>query len=166
MMKDRPGKPRTNKTRQNGPQKTTLTKDDLIRMCSELISLRLQGNLTEVVKFFAPDARLRIAGSSTANPLSSVCVGHQQILEKIRTMNVLIEYCDINPQAYVVDEDHFVVRWTGRWRNRGTGPAENLEGVAHVRFRDGLIVDYTNFVDTAMIADMLGWPLRTPDDSQ
>jgi ketosteroid isomerase-like protein len=164
MMKDRPGNPRANKARHMSPEQKVLTKDDLIRKCSELISLRLEGNLTEVVKYFAPDARLRIAGSSTVSPLSSVCVGHQQILEKIRTMNVLIEYCEIEPQAYVVDEDHFVVRWTGRWRNRGTGPAENLEGVAHVRFRDGLIVDYTNFVDTAIIADMLGWPVRTPEE--
>ena len=85
--------------------------------------------------------------------------------EKIRTMNVLIEYCEITPQAYVMDHDHFVVRWTGRWRNRGTGPAEDLEGVAHVRFRDGLIVEYTNFLDTAIIADLLGWPLRQPEKS-
>jgi ketosteroid isomerase-like protein len=164
MMKDRPGNPRANKSRHISPEQKVLTKDEMIRKCSELISLRLEGNLTEVVKFFAPDARLRIAGSSTVNPLSSVCVGHQQILEKIRTMNVLIEYCEIEPQAYVVDEDHFVVRWIGRWRNRGTGPAENLEGVAHVRFRDGLIVDYTNFVDTAMIAEMLGWPTRSHEE--
>jgi hypothetical protein len=26
------------------------------------------------------------------------------------------------------------VRWTGRWRNRGTGPAEDLEGVVHAEF--------------------------------
>jgi ketosteroid isomerase-like protein len=144
------------------PRSKTLTKEQMIKKCEDLISLRLRGNLREVVKFFAPDARLRVAGSSAVNPLSSVCVGHQQILEKIKTMNVLIEYCEIRPVAYVVDEDHFVVRWTGRWRNRGTGPAEDLEGVVHVRFRDGLIVDYTNFVDTAVVADLLDWPNRAP----
>ena len=136
----------------------------MIAICHDLITLRMRGDLNSILRYFAPDCRFRLAGSSGVNPLSSVCIGHQQILEKVKTMNVLIEYCDIQPVAYVVDDDQFVVRWVGRWRNRGTGPVEDLEGVAHVRFVAGLIVDYTNFVDTAVIASLLDWPMRQPPE--
>jgi ketosteroid isomerase-like protein len=147
------------------PQGHDLSKEEMIALCHDLISFRMKGDFKQVLSHFAPDCRFRLAGSSGVNPLSSVCIGHQQILEKIKTMNVLIEYCDIKPVAYVVDDDQFVVRWVGRWRNRGTGPAEDLEGVAHVRFRDGLIIDYTNFVDTAVIASLLDWPMRQPPEN-
>ena len=157
-MNERSGKPPRQTL--SVPQRKALTRDDMIRICDDLIRLRIRGDFKDLLRYFAPDAQVRIAGSSTANPLSSVCVGHQQILEKMKSIHVLIEYCDIEPTAYVVDEDHFVVRWSGRWRNRGTGPAETLEGVVHVRFRNGLIIDYTNFVDTAVIAELLDWPAR------
>lgn len=146
------------------PRVRDLTKDEMIAICHDLITLRMRGDFNTILSYFSKDCHFRLAGSSGVNPLSSVCIGHQQILEKIKTMNVLIEYCDIQPVAYVVDDDQFVVRWVGRWRNRGTGPAEDLEGVAHVRFNEGLIVDYTNFVDTAVIASLLDWPMRQPPE--
>jgi len=80
------------------------------------------------------------------------------MLDAIRRIDVHFEFLDMEDRTCIVDGDNVAIRWTGRWRNRGSGNSVDLEGFAHLVFEGDLVKEYTTFLDTAGLARLADWP--------
>ena len=53
-------------------------------------------------------------------------------------------------------------RWSARWINRGTRDLALIDGFSHIRFADGLVVEWVDFIDTAAASYLAGWMPEMP----
>jgi ketosteroid isomerase-like protein len=99
----------------------------------ELHAARLDGDLERLCALFAPDAHLRIVGTSDGKPIAIAADG----LEQIRTNYELL--------STLIDGEHAAVRWRVQIRSRITGVIVPTELVDLVDARDGRIAAHTEF---------------------
>jgi ketosteroid isomerase-like protein len=123
-----------------------------IALSRAVLQMRLDGQIDQALEYFTPDARVDIVGDDAFSPFSGVSIGRKAIAAKLQMLNVTFEYSDLVPYLFVVEGDHVVARWRGRFRNRGTGPSAAIEGIAHLTFVGDQIGYYSLFVDTAAVA--------------
>jgi ketosteroid isomerase-like protein len=127
-------------------------RDRKIALSRAVLEMRLNGQIDRALEFFTPDARVEIVGDDAFSPFAGICIGRKAIGAKLQMLNVTFEYTDIVPYLFVVEGDHVIARWRGRFRNRGTGPSAAIEGIAHLTFVGDQISYYSIFVDTAVVA--------------
>jgi ketosteroid isomerase-like protein len=123
-----------------------------IALCRAILGLRLKGEIEKALEFVTEDARFEIVGDDAFSPFSGASVGRRAIGQKIHMLHVAFEYTNIEPYLFVVEGDHVMARWRGRFRNRGTGPSAAIEGLAHATFRGDQICYFSIFYDTAAVA--------------
>jgi ketosteroid isomerase-like protein len=134
-----------------------------VALCKWLLTLRLSGRLDELMEHFTPDCELHIAGGSNLSPYAGRYHGRDAVKAKLRSLHTSIEHLEFEPLSFVIDGDDVAIRWRSRGRNRGAGPAKWLEGMTLLKFRNDLVAYYGNFLDTAMMADLTGWPAPSQD---
>lgn len=123
-----------------------------VALCRAVLDLRLNGEIDQALEFVTEDARFEIVGDDAFSPFSGASIGRQAIKQKIHMLHVAFEYTNIDPYLFVVEGDHVMARWRGRFRNRGTGPSAAIEGLAHATFRGDRICYFSIFYDTAAVA--------------
>ena len=118
---------------------------------------RFDRDLNGLRRFLAPDVVYRMVGHRTHSPFSGAFRGPDAVINGVQTLNIEFEFAGMTIDRILIDGNDVGVRWHGRWRNRGTNAAANFEGFAHLEIIDGKVKSYTNFVDTALVADISGW---------
>ena len=116
--------------------------DALLR---ELYEARIRGDLDGVLRTFASDAKLEIAGATYATPMNIRATGSAEI----RTwLALLVKSFQVSEQeiiSLIIDGDSAAVQWRARVRSRITGATVPSEFIDVIRIRDGRIVAYTEF---------------------
>ena len=129
-----------------------------VSLIEKFLALRISGDSSDVVaRIFTNDAVYRIVGGAKLGPYAGPFVGPQSISDVVYRLSVNFQFVDLKANLIVVEGEHACVRWSGRWENRGTGVGAWMEGIAHVILRDDKIAAYTNFFDTATVAEFAGW---------
>lgn len=132
-------------------------RERFVAMIKILFKARFARDLEEVRPFLAPDIVYRMVGKRGQSPFAGEFRGPDAVLTGVHNMNIEFEFYDMSLDKILIDGNDVGVRWHGRWKNRGTNAAADFEGFAHLEFENGLVKSYTNFVDTALVADISGW---------
>ena len=122
-----------------------------------LFDARMSRDVERSRPYLAPDIVYRMVGHRSYSPFSGEFRGPDAVIKGVRELNIEFEYQEMKIDRILIDGDNVAIRWHGRWRNRGTGASADFEGFAHLVFKDGKVAEYTNFVDTALAANIAGW---------
>ncbi len=134
-------------------------RERVIALINILFKARFARDLEQFRPYLAPDMVYRMVGQRYHSPFSGEFHGPDAVLNGVHNMNIEFEFENMTLDKIIFDSNgnDVAVRWHGRWKNRGTNAAADFEGFAHLVFENGLVKAYTNFVDTALVANISGW---------
>jgi len=86
--------------------------------------------------------------------LSTPRAGKEACAEMMRAVYIAYENLGTIIRHVVIDGDRAAVSRTTQLRNRGTGRVADVEIWDYIRFRDGLVVEFSEYPDTLAIASL------------
>jgi ketosteroid isomerase-like protein len=142
--------------------------EDLARLAivdRELIEMSLQGildrlramDLNGLLTYFADDVAFELIGNWSIFPRSGQHRGKDAWAQALTAIYTNVENLGSEVNDIVIDGDRAAVRRTTRLRNYGTGRVGDVAIVDFLRYRDGLVVEVTEIVDSLAIARLEGY---------
>ncbi len=107
-------------------------------------------------EIFAPDVVAEVAGPAMLRPFCGRYVGRDAVLAAMRNVQINFERIEENILDMVIEGDVCILWRAPVLRNRGTGAALQFHSFDRYVFRDGLVVDFFQLVDTASVARLAG----------
>jgi len=120
-----------------------------VRMFCEL---RADGNFPSMLEYAAPDVRCFLRGQWSLAIYPRPLVGREEVGEAYRQLNIKYENLGSIIHELVIDGDRVALHRTTTIRNRGAGRIHAFDVVNFIRFRDGLVVEFSEYPDFAALA--------------
>lgn len=115
---------------------------------------RAQGDTPGVIEYAAEDILYDVRGGWTLYPFSRPARGKALAAQMIATIEAMYENLGSTIHELVIDGDRAAVHRTSKLRNRGTGQAISVDVCDFLRFRDGLVVEFAEYPDSAALAKL------------
>jgi ketosteroid isomerase-like protein len=115
------------------------------QLLRELHTARLEADLERLCRLFAPDARLRIAGTSDGKPIAISASGIAQIRSWLSMLVKTFRLSQYQLLSLTVDGARAAGHWRVDVHSKITGTVASTELVDLVEVRDGQIASYIEF---------------------
>ncbi|MDE2363042.1 MAG: nuclear transport factor 2 family protein [Hyphomicrobiales bacterium] len=116
-----------------------------------LAEMRARGDMAGMLEFAAPDIVFK-GGTWLSYPLNARFEGREACKALSHAVLVAYENLGSTINKLLIDGDRVALHRTARIRNRGTGKTVSVEICNFLRFRDGLVVEFSEYPDTAAVA--------------
>jgi ketosteroid isomerase-like protein len=113
---------------------------------------RAAGDLRGIMDYAADDVVYRTQGGWTLYPFSRPMHGKAALGQMLATIDVMFENLGSTIHELVIDGDRAALHRTSKMRNRGSGAVVCVDVCDFMRFRDGLVVEFSEYPDSAAIA--------------
>jgi ketosteroid isomerase-like protein len=120
-----------------------------VRMFCEL---RANGDLSSMLEYAAPDVTCFMRGHWSLAVYPRPLVGKEAVAEAYRQLNIRYENLGSIVHELLIDGDRVALHRTTSIRNRGGGQEHTFDVINFMRFRDGLVVEFSEYCDPAAIA--------------
>jgi ketosteroid isomerase-like protein len=117
-----------------------------------MLDLCSAGDLAGLMAFFSEDIAYQMIGNWSMFPFAEPVRGKDATAHALRAIFTHFERLGSEIHDIVIDGDRLAVRRTTRLRNLGTGRSEGIAVVDFLRFRDGLVTELTELVDSLAMA--------------
>lgn len=124
---------------------------DLVR---KAYALHAKGELDAVTQLCAEDMHVEWMASSQNMPFAGSHRGRDVFASHLRTLHELFEYLDFGVVDVVAAEDRVCTRLKIRMRRRAGGAEFVIDGADFWTVRDGKIVAFAEYFDTALAERM------------
>jgi ketosteroid isomerase-like protein len=131
-----------------------LDRDLVQQRIQALIAKRTAGDMGKVLELVAEDVQFSVKGHWAAFPYAGPARGKKMVTEAMAAITVQYEHCGSAVHEMIIDGDRVAVRRTAKIRHRGTGKVGNIEIADFIRFRDGLLLEWTEVVDSMALAQL------------
>lgn len=126
-------------------------RETIVAQVETVLDSMQRGDLATTVKCFAPDVIYR-GGTCVMYPASMQGQGREGLAHTLRAIHVEYEILETTLLQLVIDGDRAGALRVSRLRHRGTGRTGIVHTWNFLRFRDGLISEFSEFPDTAAFA--------------
>ncbi len=116
-----------------------------------MLELRAAGDVEAQLAFAAPDIVFRTSVGRT-HPFHADCEGFEACADMARAVNIAYENLGSRVNRLLIDGERVALHRTTRIRNRGTGRAVDVDMWNFITFRDGLVVEFSEYPDMAAFA--------------
>lgn len=113
---------------------------------------RAEGDLPGILEYAAEDIVYHTRGSWTLYPFARPVHGKAAVGQMLATIDIMFENLGSTIHELVVDGDRVAVHRTSQMRNRGSGTLASIDICDFARFRDGLLVEFAEYPDSAALA--------------
>jgi ketosteroid isomerase-like protein len=117
---------------------------------------RADGNIAGISEYVAENIVYKVQGEWTIYPFSRPVHGKGAFLQIMAAINVMYENLGSTIHELVIDNARVALHRTSRMRNRGTGAMISVDVCDFMRFRDGLVNEFSEYPDSAAIAKLDG----------
>jgi ketosteroid isomerase-like protein len=124
-----------------------MERSEVAAFVEKTYAARKAGDLEGVVKAFAPNAVMSLPGFVRAE-------GADEIRTTLKALIGDFEFLEINPVDLIVEGTRAALHWRLRLRHAPSGEIRETEVCDVWRFQNGLVVSFTQFCDTAMVAEL------------
>ena len=114
-----------------------------------LCELRTDGDISSMLEYAAPDVRCFMRGHWTLAIYPRPLIGKAEVAEAYRQLNIQFENLGSVIHELVIDGDRVALHRTTTIRNRGAGHIHTFDVINFMRFRDGLVVEFSEYPDFA-----------------
>jgi ketosteroid isomerase-like protein len=142
----------------------SLRNPDLIAAADrELVELRIHAyfellatgrDFAALMEYFAEDVVFELVGNWSIFPQAGRVRGKDAWARAITTIYTHVENMGSTLHDLVIDGDRVALRRTTRLRSYGTGRVGDVMIADFLRLRDGLVVEFTEIVDSLAIATL------------
>jgi ketosteroid isomerase-like protein len=117
---------------------------------------RVRGDIDAIGRIFAENARFELAGSSQVRPIPARVEGSAQVLPLVARQIQTFQMSDLRIQSMVIEGTRAAVHWRVKVRSSVTGETADTQLFDLVEVKDGRIVSFLEFCDTALAARLMG----------
>jgi ketosteroid isomerase-like protein len=117
---------------------------------------RAAGDLPGIVEYAAEDILYNVQGEWTIYPFSRPIEGKALLAHALAVIEAMYENLGSAIHELVIDGERVALHRTSRMRNRGTGEVRSVDVCDFLRFRDGLVIEFAEYPDSAAIAKLDG----------
>ena len=117
---------------------------------------RAAGDLPGIVEYAAEDIFYNVQGNWTLYPFSRSARGKALLVQWLAVIEAMYENLGSTIHELVIDGERVALHRTSRMRNRGTGEVRSVDICDFLRFRDGLVIEFAEYPDSAAIARLDG----------
>jgi ketosteroid isomerase-like protein len=118
----------------------------------QMLELCAAGNLAAMMDHVSEDIVYEMVGNWSMFPFSQPVRGKEAFAHALGFIFTHFQSLGSDIHDIVVDGDRVAVRRTTRLRNIGTNLEDDIAVMDFVRFRDGLLVELTELVDSLAMA--------------
>ncbi len=105
----------------------------------------------EAAKFIHPDGGFIVPANKPISQYGGICRGRANICTMFRQVDAIHAFYNVDLFDTIVSGDRAVIRWRAMQRNRGSGAPISIEYCGVLRQKDGMIVEFVRYSDTAAI---------------
>lgn len=109
-----------------------------------------------IVEYAAEDIFYNVQGEWTLYPFSRPTRGKALLAQALAAIEAMYENLGSTIHELVIDGERVALHRTSRMRNRGTGDVRSVDVCDFLRFRDGLVIEFSEYPDSAAIAKLDG----------
>jgi ketosteroid isomerase-like protein len=124
-------------------------------MLRDAYAARVRGDVEATVGHFAEDAVFALAGAKEASPVAMRCTDCESLRTAMAGLIGAFEFRNHEIVSLIIDGPTAAVHTRVRVRAAGTGEEVTTEMVDLITVRDGKIVSFLEFCDTAMAAKLM-----------
>jgi ketosteroid isomerase-like protein len=117
---------------------------------------RRANDVEATLKHFHPEAEFRIVGSDSLKPMTEAITGHASLRQAFNELFPAWDWSDFHVQTMHIDGNTAFVYSSGTLRHQPSGKTMKTEILDRIALRDGLIVGFTEFIDTHLLTQVLG----------
>lgn len=132
-------------------------RNELERTVRAFYRARNGHDLDAVMSLVDPDASFRIACNYRLGPLAHMVEGSSEIRARFADLMANWDLSDMDIESVYVDGDTAVVHRNGQVRFIPDDKSFDTEMMDKLTFRDGRVVEFTEFIDTLLAAEIIGF---------
>jgi uncharacterized protein len=117
---------------------------------------RAANDIPGIVEYAAEDIFYNVRGNWTLYPFSRPAQGKEILAQALAVVNAMYENFGSTIHELVIDGERAALHRTSRMRNRGSGEMRSVDVCNFLRFRDGLVIEFSEYPDSAAIARLDG----------
>lgn len=117
---------------------------------------RAEGDCAGIVEYMAEDIVFNVQGNWMLYPFSRPARGKAILAQVLKTVEVMYENLGSTIHELVIDGERAALHRTSIMRNRGTGEVRKVDVCDFLRFRDGLVIEFSEYPDSQAIAKLDG----------
>jgi len=115
---------------------------------------RIAGDVVGLLAFLAEDAVYDLKGCHEAFPFDRPARGKKMVAKALDEAIREYQMLDAVIHQIFFDGDRVALWRTSKIRHRGTGKSANIDFANFIRFRDGLVVEFIEILDSAACMDL------------
>jgi ketosteroid isomerase-like protein len=127
------------------------------RILRELYDARVRGDLVTINRHFSENARFEMAGAPGAGHIAVKTAGAEEFRPFISHMIKIFKMSDLDIRTILIEGDKAAVHWRVKVVSTVTGQEAVTDLCDIVEFKDGRVISFVQFCDTAMAGAMMGW---------
>lgn len=124
----------------------------------EIFAARNSGDIKAVMALLHPACIFRIAGSDRAGSLAQKAQAPETLQAALEVLIANWDLSGLNTVSLHIDGETVFAHRIGQVRFIPSDAVLNTELLDKITYRNGLIIEYVQFVDTLAIADIAGLP--------
>ena len=113
---------------------------------------RRDGDIPGIIEYAAEDIFYNIKGSWTLYPFSRPARGKVLLAQGLALVAAMYENLGSVIHEMIIDGERVALHRTARMRNRGSGAERSVDLCDFLRFRDGLVIEFAEYPDSAALA--------------
>jgi ketosteroid isomerase-like protein len=127
-----------------------MDRQGMLRTIEEAYAARVRGDVDGVLRAFAPDADFRINATPSHPQLGQAARDADALRNALKQLIDAFAFTDAKIVDSVIEGSKAAVRTSVTVRARSTGKSAKTELLDLLEFRDGKIVSFAQFCDTAL----------------
>jgi len=117
---------------------------------------RAEGDRQGLMDYLDENVVYRVRGNWTLYPFSHSIHGKENFAKLMAAIEIMYENFGSTIHEMLIDGEKIALHRTSRMRNRGTGAVHEVDICDFLTFRDGLVIEFAEYPDSAAIAKLNG----------
>ena len=129
-----------------------MTRAEMEQLVRKLYAARVAGDVEAIMAYAAPDVHFALAGDPTASPVAGRLTGADELRPQLAQLVEAFTFNSYDITALLVEGSRAAVRGKANITAVKSGATVDMELADFIEVRDGRVVSFVQFCDTAMVA--------------
>jgi ketosteroid isomerase-like protein len=135
-----------------------MTRAEMEQLVRKLYAARVAGDVEAIMAFVAPDVHFALAGDPAASPVAGRLTGADKLRPQVAQLVEAFTFNSYDITALLVEGSRAAVRAKANITSVKSGATVDMELADFIEVRDGRVVSFIQFCDTAMVAKISTGP--------
>ena len=127
-----------------------MTRAEMEQLVRKVYAARVAGNVEAILPLMAPDVQFALAGDPTASPVAGRLQGVDRLRPQLAQLIQAFKFNSYDIVTLVVEGSTAAVRAKANITSAITGATVDMELADFIEVRDGRVVSFVQFCDTAL----------------